>query len=358
MKILQIIDSLGTGGAEKLILDTVPLFVKKGNQVDVLLLNGEKTPFYKELESLNCCNIYSLGSSFYNPLYILKIISYLYKYDVVHVHLFPAQYFAALAKIFCFRKVKFIFTEHSTSNRRLENKKLRLIEKFIYRFYNTIICITPEVKNVLSKKLSIPNEKMIVVENGVDINKISKACALERETMGYDTNDILLIMVAGFRPMKDQDTLIKTLSALPEKYKLILVGSGEREEDIRTLVNSLNLQKRISFLGVRSDVYSLYKMCDIAILSSHAEGFGLAAVEAMACGVPLIASDVQGLAQVVSDGGLLFEKGNSDYLKNKIISLENKDHYKAIAEKGRVRAQKYNIATLVDKTINIYDGEK
>lgn len=356
MKILHIIDSLGTGGAEKLIVDTVPILVEKGNKVDVLLLNGEKTPFYTELESRNCCTIYSLGESFYNPLYIFKIIPYLFKYDIVHVHLFPAQYFAALAKIFCKKRQKFIFTEHSTTNRRLENNKFKIIEKFIYRFYDSIICITPEVKKVLIQKLAIPNDKLIVIENGVNIDKINEAKPLKREQMGYKHDDILLIMVAGFREQKDHDTLIKTLSFLPEKYKLILVGGGEREKNIRLLTTSLGLQNRISFLGIRSDVYSLYKMCDIAILSSHSEGFGLVAVEAMACGIPLIASNVPGLAQVVSDGGLLFHKGDSNDLKKQIFDLEDSNYYYQIAEKGRLRSQQYNIKKLVDKTLAIYSS--
>ncbi|WP_336958336.1 glycosyltransferase [Chryseobacterium contaminans] len=354
MKILHIIDGLGAGGAEKLIVDTVPLLVERNNEVDVLLLNGEKTPFYSELEKKNCCNIYSLGKSFYNPFYIFKIIPYLFKYEIVHVHLFPAQYFAALARIFCWKKQRFIFTEHSTSNRRLENKKLKTLEQFIYNFYNKIICITPEVKKVLINKLGIQDHKLIVIENGVDIGKINTVQPYSKEALGFNNDDRLLMMVAGFREQKDHDTLIRTLSLLPEKYKLILVGSGEREDKLKQLVKVLGLQNRVHFLGVRSDVYALYKMCDIAVLSSHAEGFGIAAVEAMACETPLVASDVEGLAQVVSGGGILFEKGNTEALKDCVLSLENEAYYKEIALKGKIKAQQFDIETLVDKTIDIY----
>ncbi|MCH5719945.1 glycosyltransferase [Niabella hibiscisoli] len=79
-------------------------------------------------------------------------------------------------------------------------------------------------------------------------------------------------------------------------------------------------------MGQRGDVYQLIKMCDLAILSSHWEGFGLSAVEAMACGVPLIASNVSGLSQVVADGGLTFEKGNEkDLVKKSNIFLKTKN---------------------------------
>ena len=82
MRILQIIDGLGTGGAEKLLVDTVPLLVDKGFVVDVLLLNGERTPFYFELEKTHSCTIFSLGKSYYNPLYIFKMASFFKKYDL------------------------------------------------------------------------------------------------------------------------------------------------------------------------------------------------------------------------------------------------------------------------------------
>ncbi|CEJ70995.1 N-acetylgalactosamine-N, N'-diacetylbacillosaminyl-diphospho-undecaprenol 4-alpha-N-acetylgalactosaminyltransferase [Chryseobacterium oranimense G311] len=357
MKILHIIDGLGTGGAEKLLTEIVPGLVEEGCQVDVLLLNGEITPFYKKLEDGGCCNIFSLGNRFYHPLYVIKIIPYLSKYDVVHVHLFPAQYFAALAKMIGNKNVKLIFTEHSTSNNRIENNKFKRIEKFIYSFYNKIICITHGVKSKLIEKLDIPEEKLVVIENGINIQDIKNAPKANRIDFGYSENDRLLIMVASFRPNKDQDTLIRTLSLLPNNYKLILVGDGgDRREIVKNLAKSLKVENRINFLGIRADVYSLLKMCDIAILSSHAEGFGLAAVESMVCGIPLVASNVDGLAQVVNGGGMLFEKGNEEDLKSKIISLEDKDYYIKVAERGLAKAYEFDIKKMIQSTLELYSS--
>lgn len=354
MKILQIIDGLGTGGAEKLILETVPLMSDAGHEVDVLLLNGEKTPFYKQLESTNSCSIFSLGKSYYNLFYIFKIIPFLYKYDIVHVHLFPAQYFAVLAKILSFAKVKLIFTEHNTENTRLNNSKFRWIEKIIYKYYQKIICITPEVKKVLRAKLYIDDNKLIVVQNGINTNNIKISSAADRKKMCFSDNDKLLIMVAGFRPQKDQDTLIRAIKELPEEYKLLLVGDGERRSVLENLINELNIKERVVLLGVRSDVYSLLKMSDIAILSSHWEGFGLAAVEAMASGIPVLASNVEGLAQVVENGGILFEKGNIKDLKSKILKLNDTLYYKEIVKSGILKSQQYEIHVMVAKLLDLY----
>ncbi|WP_291062625.1 MULTISPECIES: glycosyltransferase [unclassified Empedobacter] len=357
MRILQIIDSLGVGGAEKLIRETVPLLVTKGYQVDVVLLNGEKTHLYKELEAINCCTINTLGDSFYNPFYILKLIPYFYKYDVVHVHLFPAQYFAAIARLFCFKKVKLFFTEHNTSNRRLENKKFRLIENLIYACYDNVICITNEVKTTLKEKLNLNDDKLLVIENGVNLSTVIKSVKHDRDTFNFKQEDKLLIMVAGFREQKDQDTVIKALKLLPEDYKLLLVGNGIRRPILEDLVETLELQDRVTFLGLRNDVYPLMKMCDIAILSSHWEGFGLVAVEAMASGIPLIASNVQGLAQVVEGGGLLFEPSNVEDLSSKILDLNDSNLYQQTINNCLEKSKKYDINIMVEKLITFYNAK-
>lgn len=354
MKVLQIIDSLQVGGAEKLLIETVPKLVEKGFEVDVLLLNGIRTPFYNELESMNNCNIYSLGRSYYNPLYILKMIPFLKKYDLVHVHLFPAQYLAVFAKLFVKNNVKLFFTEHSTSNRRLSTSGLRFMEKWIYSKYSKITCITKEVKQNLIDKLSLDKEKLIVIQNGINLEKINEANKNNRVDFGFLKDDRIIIMVAGFRIEKDQDTLIKTMSLIAKNYKLLLIGDGQRRIILENLIKKEQLEDRVFLLGIRSDIFSLYKMCNIAVLSSHWEGFGLAAVEAMACGIPTIASNVDGLAQVVEDGGVLFEKGNTFDLKTKIEMLEDTTYYSTIIESGLKKAQDYSLDFMVEKLINIY----
>ena len=168
-------------------------------------------------------------------------------------------------------------------------------------------------------------------------------------------SDCLLIMVAGFRKQKDQDTVIRALKHLPYNYHLILVGDGERKEELCDLVSELRLTSRVNFLGIRSDVYGLIKMANVAILSSHWEGFGLAAVEAMAAGIPVIASNVDGLAQVVSGGGLLFEKQNEDDLSEKILTLANDITFqKKLNMTGLDKSKMYDISLLVTRSIALY----
>lgn len=358
MKILHIIDSLSVGGAEKLIVDSIPLMVEKGIEVDVALLKQTDSAFYNELREKECCNIINLGTSLFNPLHLYKIIRLFNKdYDLIHVHLFPANYFTALAKKITFSKVPLIFTEHSTGNKRMDNKRFRWIESWIYKSYQKAICITPEVKQNVIEKLNIDDGKLTVIQNGINLTTIRNAIPNKREDFNLTDKDCLLIMVASFRTQKDQDTLINTIKELPDKYKLLLVGDGPRREVLEALVSELKIQDRVILMGIRSDVYPLIKMSDIAVLSSHWEGFGLAAAEAMACGVPVIASNVDGLAQVVEGGGILFEKGDVLDLRNKVLSLEDENYYNQIAISGIEKAKQYSIEKMVEGYVGLYERE-
>lgn len=359
MKILHLIDSLATGGAEKLILETIPLLKNKGIVVDLLVLDGNDYPYMQQLKALHCCAIFSLGKgSLFNPLYIFKIIPYLSKYDIIHVHLFPAQYWAVFAKIFSFSKTKLIFTEHSTSNRRIKNKWFKYIERFVYSFYTKIICITDEVEEALERHTSLDKYRFEVIENGVNLKAIEKALALDRKSLQYSIqeSDKLLIQVAGFRIEKDQKTVIRAMQYLDVNVKLLFVGDGALRNESEKLVNELGLQERIFFLGVRTDVPSLLKTADISVVSSHWEGFGLAAVEGMAVTKPVIATNVPGLSNVVKGAGILFEKGNDKELANIVKELlSDVDYYNKVGKAGFERAKQYDINSMVDRQIQLYN---
>lgn len=360
MRILQVINSLNTGGAEKLLLETIPLFIEKGIEMDLLVLNGTDYPFMKQLKQLNCCKIYSLGfKSVYNPINIFKVIPYLTKYDLVHVHLFPAQYWVVIAKIISFSKVKLIFTEHSTSNRRMQNKILAYFDKQLYSYYEKIICITNEVKHAMEIYLCDSKAVFVVIENGVNLKKITNVTALDKNKINFRIGefDPLLIQVAAFRHEKDHKTLIRAMQYLQAEVKLLLVGEGVFQDECMNLVKELQLQERVFFLGVRMDVPQLLKSADICILSSNWEGFGLVAVEGMAAGKPFIASDVPGLSNVVKGAGVLFEKGNFKELAMKIKKLlADEKYYSEVVEACKERSKRFDIQLMIEKHIELYSS--
>lgn len=358
MKILHIINSLATGGAEKLIVETLPLYRDKAIEADVLLLNGTEYPLYKELHEKNCCRIYSLGkTSVYNPKLIGKIIPYLKKYDLIHVHLFPAQYFVIAAKRLSFSKKPFVFTEHNTSNRRIENKWFAVPEKIIYAGYKKVICITAEVKRVLQKHVQLPDQQLEIIENGINLQTLHGAHSIAKSCIEphLSDHDFVLLQVAGFRPQKDQSTVIRALQHLPEHVKLLLAGDGILRKDCEQLVSDLNLRERVFFLGLRDDIPSLLKSCDVIVLSSKYEGLSLSSIEGMASGKPFIASDVPGLAEVVGGAGVLFPQGDDQKLAAGISKLMNDSvHYQEVSKNAQQRAAQYDIHKMVEQHIDLY----
>ena len=162
-------------------------------------------------------------------------------------------------------------------------------------------------------------------------------------------------MVAGLRPQKDHDTLIRAMAELPPQYELWLAGDGERRSEIKCLINELGLSQRIKLLGVRRDVPELLAQADVTVLSSHHEGLSLSSVECMASGRPFIAGDVPGLSEVVSGAGVLFPHGNHQALAQEIKCLcENPEHYREVAAKCQARASQFDIATMAKEYNEAY----
>lgn len=314
------------------------------------------SPFASAIEENFNGNIYYSGlKSVYNPCQILKIKDFIQQndYDVVHTHLFPTLYWVSLVKTFWRIKIPVVFTEHSTHNKRLDKFIFRAIDRCIYRKYQKILAITPQVKQVLVQKLNINPEKVEVVYNGVEVDKYKQASPYAEGTF-FEKGATILMQVSRFQAAKDQKTVIRALTLLPQRYKLLLVGDGETKIECENLVQELSLQERVQFLGSRVDIPELLKTADIVIQSSHWEGFGLVAVEAMAAGKPIIASDVVGLRDIVSGYGLLFQKGNEDQLAKEIETLEDKRYYKEIADKCTERAEDFHITKMIKNNIAAY----
>lgn len=352
MRILHVITSLYTGGAEKLMTDLLPKLQEKGLVVELCVFNGTITPFCEQLRN-NGITIHSFGKgSVYNPLHIFKLIHLIKKgnFDIIHTHNTASQLFGAIASLFTNKK--FCTTEHSTSNRRRNWRLYRSVDRMMYNRYNHIICISPETRINLLNSLSRTSCPVSIIYNGVDLNKFN---TLFSHILPTKNGCRILIQVAGFRLEKDQDTTIKALKYLPDNYHLYLVGDGVRHKDLKNLVETLSLQKRVRFLGIRNDIPQLMSYSDFVVMSSHWEGFGLAAVEGMAARKPVIASEVDGLREVVAGAGVLFEHGNEKDLAEKIMQLDSDSKvYELTAKKCFERAKEFDISKMVDGYLKIY----
>ena len=357
MKVLQIINSLGAGGAEKLVVETTLLFIKKGIQADVLLLNGERTPLYEQLEKNSAVTIHTLKGNIYNPLNIFKIKSYFKNYDVIQAHLFPVSYWVSFAKMLSLNKVPVIFTEHNTTNRRRSKPLFKAIDKLVYSNFTKVITISKLVDQNLKDHLNKPDtdNKFIEIPNGIDLQVSHSAEPYTKEELGFSPSDTLLIQVSSFTPQKDQKTVVNALKLLPENIKLILVGHGPLMDDVKNYVAQENLENRVYFFGIRKDVPRLLKSVDIVVLSSHYEGLSLSCIEGMASGKPFVATNSPGLGDIVSGAGAVFEDENETQLSQLILNLlENEAFYNSTFENCLLRASEYDINKMVESYHNLY----
>jgi len=347
MKIAQVINSLDTGGAEKLTLELSCQIQNKFSKLDIIVLKKSKSIF-----DLNGLNIIYLGDNIlYNPIYIFKLIKHLRQYDLIHAHLFPTLYWVVIAKILSFPKPKLIYTEHSTSNKRRHNFFFQLADRIMYSFVDRIICITKSSKKALGMHLNRTN-KMIVINNSIRLEDYKDV----NNNFKFFQENFRLIQISSFRKQKDQMTLLKAMNLLPETITLILVGDGQLKSQHEKYVNEHGLEGRVIFLGNRKDIPELLNYCDVVIQSSHYEGFGLTAVEGMAAGKPVIASNVDGLNEVIKDYGLLFQKGNYEELANLILKLQSdRLFYKKIMKRCQNRSKDFSIEKMAEDYLVLYE---
>ncbi len=360
MKILQVITSLKIGGAETLVVNMTPKLRSMGHKVDVCVFNGDDTPLMKRLVAENPgIRVYKFNSGYYNPLYILKLAGIMRRYDIVHSHNSSPQLFVAAAKVLC--SVGLCSTEHTTSNRKRGWKWYAPIESHMYNAYDHIVCISKIAEEKLREYMggewliegTERYAKISTINNGVDVTGIQNAIPLDG---ARKPDTFVTTMVAGFREAKDQDTVIRAMALLPDNFVFWIVGDGDRRAEIETLTNKLNLESRVKFWGIRSDVPNILKASDVVVMSSHWEGLSLSNIEGMSAGKPFVASNVNGLREVTKGYGILFEHKNEKELAEIIKRLhDDKNLYDQTAKACYMRAQEFDISVMVKKYAEVYE---
>lgn len=355
MNLLHVINDLEIGGAQKLVHDLL-LLQKKDPDLNVSCFVFKTTGSSLEKNLLaNGIEIVSAESSPFSLSSAKHLRSLMKKADVVHAHLFPSNYITAMLKTATGAKI--IFTEHSTHNRRRDHKTLRPLERLVYSRYDKIACISEATASNLSEWIGpkIAKSRIEIIENGINLKKFNQAEAQDPKSI-FGRAGIPLLMVSRFTASKDQATVVRALTHIdnPEVF-VVFVGDGERKQETKELAERLGVSERVVFLGTRTDTPELIKSAAVGIQSSNWEGFGLTAVEIMAGGKPIIASEVNGLKEVVEGAGLLFPKGDDKALAEKIMAvLTDESLYAELQAKGLERAENYSIEKTAEKYKSIY----
>lgn len=361
MKILHIIDSLGMGGAENVLVGLSTGQKDRGHDVTVMpLICPSETPVRRKIEN-NGVEVLPLREkgSFYNPFHILRLAKMIKKYDLVHVHLFPALYWAYFAKVLSNSKVPMVYTEHSTDNKRRRNPFFNWVDRFVYQHgYKMIVACAEKVMETY--KMAFPTINHICyINNGVDTSLFVNAAPYTKEELiGVADSTFIITMVARFMTMKRQDTIVEALAKLPSDIHTVFVG-GNKDDDglirVKELADTLRVSERVHFLYIRSDVPRILKTSDVVIMASDYEGLSLSSIEGMAAGKPFVASDVNGLREVVGGAGLLFENKNAVALAEAINKLYiDSTLYEDVRVKCEQRAREYDVNRMVEGYMKVY----
>ena len=353
MRVLQVIDSLRLGGAEVLVRDLAPRLLARGVGCEVAVLFQSSSPLEASLKAAGV-SLHSTGvTNVYSPHQVRPLAKLMQSYDIVHVHLFPAQLWAVLGMSHRGTRVPLVTTEHATTNSR-RRWWLRPLDVWMYPHYECIACNSEATAAELVNWCPSISSKIRMIPNGVPLEAFETAQPAELPSVPRGVSR--LVFVGRFELPKDHQTILRALAEVPHAH-LLLVGDGPLRRRFEELALCLGVADRVTFLGHRSDVPQVLKASDIYIHSTTSDGFGIAACEAMAAGLPVIASDVPGLAQVVEGAGALFAVGDDRALAREIKALlASPERHRQMSQASRERARCFSIERTVDAHVEMYQS--
>lgn len=263
------------------------------------------------------------------------------KLDVLHVHYaIPHAVCAILAKQMSKRDLKIVTTLHGTDITVLGyDPSLTDAIKFGIDQSDIVTAVSNALVNQ-TYELIHPDKQIETVYNFIDDRIYQKTDAKHLRTeFGIKDNEKVIIHVSNFRAVKRVQDVVKTFAKISAimPAKLLLVGDGPEMTIICRLVRQLGLEDQVIFLGKQENLEELYSISDLMLLLSEKESFGLVVLEAMACGVPCIGTNIGGIPEVIDDGvtGYICEVGDIEDISKKAIGLlEDPDLHRQFSEKS------------------------
>jgi len=247
--------------------------------------------------------------------------------ELIHAHYaVPHAVSAYLAKqVLNSHKIKTITTLHGTDITLVgAEKSFRRIIKFAIEESDGVTAVSNYLKKQTIKEFDIQTD-IEVIYNFIDKNRsLPNDNTCKREVYAPE-GEKLIMHTSNFRPVKRVADVVRIFAKIRQEIssKLILVGEGPDLLSVQQLVKDLNLIEHVLFLGAQDDTEPLYNCADLFLLPSEQESFGLTALEAMACGVPVIATEVGGLPEVIINGetGYLYALGDIDSMAERSVAL-------------------------------------
>ncbi len=354
------------GGSGVVATELGKLLAEKGHEIHFITSSvpfrlGKFYPniFFHEVE----VNHYSV---FKYPPYDLALASKMAevakreKLDLLHVHYaVPHAVCAVLAKQMLNDEMKIVTTLHGTDITVLGyDPSLSEMIKFGIEKSDVVTSVSHQLKADTLELLNI-NKDIIPVHNFVDERVYYRRSnnAELRQTYGIEENEKVIVHISNFRKVKRLEDVIKSFALIRKELssKLLLIGNGPELTTACELVRELDIEEDVLFLGKQENVGELFSICDLKLLLSEKESFGLVLLEAMACGVPVIGTNIGGIPEVIVDGetGYMVELGDPESVAQKALALLQDEEKLMTFRENSVRHVKENF--LSDKIVSIYE---
>ncbi|WP_417522206.1 glycosyltransferase [Marinobacter sp.] len=359
MRILYLITGLGVGGAERVVTSLADEMAARGHTVMIAYLVGPAlvTPRNKKV-AIEALKLESMRR--FVPSFIAFIkLTREFKPDVIHSHMVHANILARLARPFCSVK-RLVCTAHSNN----EGGKSRMLA---YRLTGFLADVTTNVSQdavrAFEERGAANKGVMLAIHNGVctdrfQYNEVARD-ELRRE-FSIAEGQACILAVGRLYDEKDYPTLFHALIKLTganNNYHLIIAGDGPARGQLVELASELCLQDKITFAGVRSDIYRLMSAADVFVLSSAWEGFGLVVAEAMACERVVVATDCGGVAEVLGECGYLVPPESPEELSDALgdACALSESERESIGQRARQRVMDhYSLVASADKWEALY----
>jgi glycosyltransferase involved in cell wall biosynthesis len=270
--------------------------------------------------------------------------------DVVHAHQYTPFFYAMTARLRGPRR-PILFTEHGRHQPDYPRPRRMLANRLFLSRRDRVVGVGEAVRQALINNEGIPGRRVGVLYNGIDVDAFAAAGAgpglrrTVRKELDFGRGEFVLLQVARLDYLKDHATAVRTMARVVNQMphaRLVLVGDGPERPAIEAQVRELNLADKVRLLGTRADVARLLHAADSFLLTSTSEGIPLTVIEAMAVGLPVVATDVGGLREVVDDGatGFLAPAKDDAALAGHILRLAaDADLRRRMGLAGRERAK-------------------
>jgi len=379
IRVLHIIESLGCGGAERQLINNLKA-IDKGRFTNAVCFLFDRDYLQSELLRLGipACKLgMSSQYDWRRGLFSLRAIIKEGRFDVIHTELCWANIYGRVCgKLFSDAKI--VTTIHAPTyepqilkdDPNLKPWKLtlvRILDSLTGALCNhRFIACSEFVKRSAVKRLGYRPESIEVIYNGINLSSFhednsAKVVSLRRE-LGLDQREAILVNVGRLIPQKGQRYLIMAMPKVLDEQpscKLLLVGEGPMENELRNLDHDLGLEEAIRFLGTRHDVPVILQLSDLFVLPSLSEGMPVALLEAMAMRKSCIASNITSIPEVVEHGrsGILVEPQMPEQIAEAVLSvIDDSERRQAMGTRGRqIVEEKFSINTNIRSLENLYE---